>query len=51
MHHKLLLQNNCNTVYLRNIVIFRYIIVDTMNKGNDDDDDDDDNNLLLLYPQ
>ena len=39
------IQNNCNTVYRRNVVFFMYIIVNTLHKGdNKDDDDDDDNN-------
>ena len=32
-------------MYLRNMVCFRYMIVNTLRKGeNKDDDDDDDNN-------
>ena len=35
-------------MYIRNLVCFRYIIVNTVhqgdNKDDDDDDDDDDNN-------
>jgi hypothetical protein len=31
-------------VYPRNIVCFRYIIVNTLHKGDNNDDDDDDNN-------
>ena len=37
-------QNSCNTVDPRDMVCFRYIIVNTLHKGGDDDDDDDDNN-------
>jgi hypothetical protein len=34
-------------MYSRNVVCFRYVIVNTLHKGGDkedDDDDDDDNN-------
>ena len=37
-------QNSCNTIYPRNIVCFRYIIVNTLHKGYKKDDDDDGNN-------
>ena len=35
-----------STLYSRNMVCFRYVIVNTLHKGemDDDDDDDDDNN-------
>jgi hypothetical protein len=40
------MQNNItcsyNTIYPRSMVCFRYIILNTLYKGNDDDDDDDD---------
>jgi len=38
--------NICNSIYPRNIVCFRYIIVNTLHRADnkDDDDDDDDNN-------
>ena len=42
------MQNSCNIIYRRNMVCFRYIIVNTLHirdsKDDDDDDDDDDNN-------
>ena len=38
------MQNSCNTTYPRNMVCFRYIIVNSLHKEDDDDDDDDDNN-------
>jgi hypothetical protein len=39
-------QYSCNTIYPRNMDCFRYIIVNTMHKGDnkDDDNDDDDDN-------
>jgi hypothetical protein len=36
--------NSRKTIYPRNIVCFRYIIVNTLHKGDNKDDDDDDNN-------
>jgi len=33
-----------NTLYSRNMVCFRYIIVSTLHKGEKDDDDDNNNN-------
>jgi len=33
-----------NTLYPRNMVWFRYIIVNTLHNGDKDDDDDDNNN-------
>ena len=47
MYHKLSIQNSCNTIYPRNIVCCRYVIVNTMHKGDnkEDDDNDDDNNM------
>ena len=33
-------QYSCNTIYPRNMVRFRYIIVNTMHKGDNKDDDD-----------
>jgi len=36
------IQNSCNTLYLRNIVCFRYRIVNSMHKDDNKDDDDDD---------
>ena len=51
MQHRLSIQNSCNTVYPRNMVCFRYIIVNTLLKGDNKDDDaavgavaDDNNN-------
>jgi len=45
MWHQMKTQNSCNTVYPRNVICFRYIIVHTVHEGdNKDDDDDDDNN-------
>jgi len=48
MYHKLLIRNSCSTLCPRNMVCFRYIIVNTLHRGgtkdDDDDDDDDDNN-------
>jgi hypothetical protein len=47
---QILIQNSCKTVYPRNMVCFRHIIVNTVHKGDnkgDDDNvvvDDDDNN-------
>jgi len=38
------MQNNCNTICPRNKDCFRYIVVNTLHKG--DDDDDDDNNKV-----
>jgi hypothetical protein len=38
------MQKSCNTVHPRNMVCFKYIIVNTKHKCGDDDDDDDDNN-------
>jgi hypothetical protein len=35
-------QYSCNTIYLRNMACFRYIIVNTMHKGDNKVDDDDD---------
>jgi hypothetical protein len=32
------MQNSCNTVYHRNMVCFRYIIVNTLRKGDNKDD-------------
>ena len=34
---------SCNTVYRRNVVCLRYIIVNSLHKGDNRDDDDDDN--------
>jgi hypothetical protein len=34
------MQSSCNTVYLRNMVCFRYIIVNTLHKG--------DNNKMMM---
>ena len=38
------MQNSCNTIHPRDMICFRYIIVNTVHKGDkkDDDDDDDD---------
>ena len=62
MQHKLC----CNTVYLRNMVCFRYIIVNSLHKGggggggggddgdgggDDDDDDDDDDGGYISAEQ
>jgi hypothetical protein len=49
VYHKLQIQNSCNTIYPRNTVCFRYIIVNILYEGGgdddvDDEDDDDDNN-------
>jgi len=38
------MQNSCNTVYCRNMVCFRYMVVNTMRKG-----DIKDNTYLLTY--
>jgi hypothetical protein len=43
------MQNSCSTIHPRNMVCFKYIIVNTLHKCDDDDDDDvddddDDNN-------
>ena len=40
------MQSSSNIIYPRNMVCFRYIIVNTLHKSDnkDDDDDDDDNN-------
>jgi hypothetical protein len=39
MHHEFYLQNSCP----RNMVCFRYVILNTLHKGDDNDDDNDDN--------
>jgi hypothetical protein len=36
-------QNSCNTIYPRNIVCFRYIILNTMHKGDKKDDSNNNN--------
>jgi len=36
--------NSCNTIYPRNMVCFRYIVVNTLYKGDNKDDDDYENN-------
>jgi len=41
---KIVIQNSCNTVYLRNRVCFRYVIVNNQYTGDNKDDDDDNNN-------
>ena len=41
------MRHSCNIIYPRNMICFRYIIVNTLHRGDnkdDDDDDDDDNN-------
>jgi hypothetical protein len=38
------MQNSFNTIHLRNMVCFSYIIVNTLHKGDNNDDDDDDDN-------
>jgi len=38
------MQNSCNIIYRRNMVCFRYIIVNTLHIRDSKDDDDDDNN-------
>ena len=47
MQHRLSIQNSCNTVYPRNMVCFRYKIVNTQHKGYDDYDDDNNSNNKL----
>jgi len=37
-------QNICNSIYPRNIVCFRYIIVNTLHRADNKDDDDNNNN-------
>jgi len=36
--------NSCNTIYRRNTICLRYIIVNTLHKGVNKDDADDNNN-------
>ena len=36
LYYKLLLQNSCNTIYPRNMVCCRYIIVNTVGKGGNE---------------
>ena len=45
MYKILQAKNNCNILYTRNMVCFRYIIVNTLYKvnNNNGDDNDDDN--------
>ena len=37
------MQNSCNPLHPRNMFCFRYIIVNTLHKGDNKDDDDNDN--------
>jgi len=34
MQQKLSIQNSCNTIYPKNVVCFRYIIINTMHKDD-----------------
>ena len=47
MYHKLQIHNTCNTIYPRNMVCVRYIIVNTLHKG---DDKDNKNNCKECHP-
>ena len=47
--YRKLTQNSCKIIYNRNMVCYRYIIINILHIGDkyneDDDDDDDDDNI------
>jgi hypothetical protein len=47
MQYKLSIENSCNTIYPRNMVCFRYIIVNTLHKGDNKDNNNNNNTVFV----
>jgi len=47
MEHKLKMQNSFNKIYPKNMVRFRYIIVNTLHKGDNKDNNNNNNNKVF----